>query len=848
MFYSTPTVARHRPKPLPVARMGLLVSLLLSSCSGETELSPTPALSPTPTPSPLLESPVLNELSCQDGDWVELYNPTQKMLSLTGFGLTDDPSLPERTYTFPPGATLAPGEFWVVEASSSGEAGLSFGLKCGEDTLTLLKPSGEVVEQQSIPALPEGATWGRLPDGTGAFAETAATQAAFNQRFEPPPPPLNVFDLSAVPTIDIGLSPEAVSSLYADPYTYVPGKFQFTHAGVASETLEVGVRLKSYVGSFQSLDGKAAFKISFNEQVSDQRWEGLKRLTLNNMVQDASMVHEAISYAAFRALGLPASRLGYAWVRVNGEDYGLYTNVETLDEISLPQWFSSTGHLYEGAYGADVYPGAEGSFEIDEGSEEDVSDLTALIEAANSDDAVWLRRMEQVADLDQLLLAWATELYLGHWDGYPTHNNYYLHADDAGFFSFLPWGTDQTLLDHRSFLGSEGYMFQRCLAIADCKARYYSAVQEVGTQLGALQLELLMDEVLNTITPYIKRDPRKPFTSDDVVYNQTLTREFLVIRPDEASSWLDCVLNNICEPCLPLELETGKYAVCTQERSWSEARAYCEQQGLSLVALASGLEERSVTDAAAQFGLSSVWIGANDLDEEGVWRWPDGSPLLYAHWGDGEPNNSGEEDCAELVYPGYWNDLPCSTSRAAVCEAPCTDSTDQDGDGFSRCTGDCNDAEPLQAPDQPEQCDDGIDQDCSGAPDDGPTCPLCTPLRVDDALYRICSVSIGFDEARATCEALNMQLAAPATDERYQALWSALASAWGGLDAWLGLTDLAEEGSWTWLNGEPIAYSRWASGQPDNAGEEDCGGTFYDGSWNDYPCWYPLGAICEEVR
>ena len=47
---------------------------------------------------------------------------------------------------------------------------------------------------------------------------------------------------------------------------------------------------------------------------------------------------------------MPASRTGYAYVRVNGSDYGVYLNVETLDDVSLPRWFASTGHLYEGTY------------------------------------------------------------------------------------------------------------------------------------------------------------------------------------------------------------------------------------------------------------------------------------------------------------------------------------------------------------------------------------------------------------------------------------------------------------------------------------------------------------------
>lgn len=72
------------------------------------------------------------------------------------------------------------------------------------------------------------------------------------------------------------------------------------------------------------------------------------------------------------------------------------------------------------------------------------------------------------------------------------------------------------------------------------------------------------------------------------------------------------------------------------------------------------------------------WMGASDADIEEDWKWvtgPEtGTPFWsgnettgvpvagrYNNWGEGEPNNAGDEDCAQFLSggSGKWNDLPC---------------------------------------------------------------------------------------------------------------------------------------------------------------------------------------------
>ena len=84
----------------------------------------------------------------------------------------------------------------------------------------------------------------------------------------------------------------------------------------------------------------------------ERRFQGLKRVTLNNMVQDCSYLHETLGYQFYRALNIRVPRTQYADLTINGEHYGTYLHVESVDRRFLARRFGSRkGMLYEALYG-----------------------------------------------------------------------------------------------------------------------------------------------------------------------------------------------------------------------------------------------------------------------------------------------------------------------------------------------------------------------------------------------------------------------------------------------------------------------------------------------------------------
>ena len=72
-----------------------------------------------------------------------------------------------------------------------------------------------------------------------------------------------------------------------------------------------------------------------------------------------------------------------------------------------------------------------------------------------------------------------------------------------------------------------------------------------------------------------------------------------------------------------------------------------------------------------------VWIGLNDIEDEGSFQWTDGSPVDYTNWAPGQPDNLADSDCVYLLPDGTWDDAQCEWSasgntpaKAYVCETP----------------------------------------------------------------------------------------------------------------------------------------------------------------------------------
>ena len=137
-----------------------------------------------------------------------------------------------------------------------------------------------------------------------------------------------------------------------------------------------------------------------------------------------------------------------------------------------------------------------------------------------------------------------------------------------------------------------------------------------------------------------------------------------------------------------------------------------------------------------------------------------------------------------------------------------------------------------------EACD-GRDNDCDGSVDEtgcGVLGTSCTAIQGGSSgrVYQYCPTRLSRPGAQAACEQMGYDLAGlgDATEEAR----IVPAVAMGGMQTWIGLSDVVVEGEYWWSDGTRPVYLNWAPGEPNNYVDEDCVRIRPSGLWDDYSC------------
>jgi spore coat protein CotH len=188
------------------------------------------------------------------------------------------------------------------------------------------------------------------------------------------------------------------------------------------------IRLKGNT-TYWDPEDKMQFQIGFHRNDDHGHFLGQRRLAFDAATANIHMLRDRLSLAIMRDMGIDAPCANNARLVVNGEYYGLFTNLEKLDEIFLERVFDDpTGDLWD-----------RHSWELktNEKSSND-SRLLALIEAET------IEELETYLDVEQALQVFAAEAIIPNGDGpWAGGLNFFLYDDPLrNKFVLLPWDLD----------------------------------------------------------------------------------------------------------------------------------------------------------------------------------------------------------------------------------------------------------------------------------------------------------------------------------------------------------------------------------------------------------------------
>ncbi len=149
------------------------------------------------------------------------------------------------------------------------------------------------------------------------------------------------FDQSIVHEIDVQISDSDLQDQREHPLEKTKYRVDVT---IDSEQIE-NVAFSTKGGSSLALPSSTGscrypFKLNFGKYEDDQTYYGLDKLNLSNLYDDPSGMRDWLAYRIMEETGVDAPLTSYVWLKINGEDMGLYLAVEDIDD----SWLKRTGH------------------------------------------------------------------------------------------------------------------------------------------------------------------------------------------------------------------------------------------------------------------------------------------------------------------------------------------------------------------------------------------------------------------------------------------------------------------------------------------------------------------------
>ena len=346
-----------------------------------------------------------------------------------------------------------------------------------------------------------------------------------------------------------------LSQNYQNNYPDVP--YTMASASIDGEVTDsVGIRQKGFASHFGSQGDKKSMKIDFNHFVDGKKYDGLKKINLNNGFGDPAIQRDKLCYNIMNKAGVDAPRTSYARIYLNDQYWGLYLLVEQVDRTFLKDNFgNSNGNLFKNVGNSELeWMGQDTSqyqqiFELKtDPNVEAWENFVELMDVLNNTgDGDFKEEISKIFDVDLYLKVLAVDVATGNWDSYIEHGrNFYMYQDSGSRkFNWIPWdynfalggtfgsdfggpgggGSDEgnpngnTLSEFPvDMSNSEKVLVNRLLAVPEYKERYYQGFcRLLDDNFTTERIFPLIEQYGDLVREDVLADPNYEWTAEQFV-------------------------------------------------------------------------------------------------------------------------------------------------------------------------------------------------------------------------------------------------------------------------------------------------------------------------------------------
>ncbi len=245
-------------------------------------------------------------------------------------------------------------------------------------------------------------------------------------------------NLTSIPVMELQIQPDDYSNLLSNKTTNLEVPCKVFYKG----TLYIGLIRPS--GSGSRYHDKWGYKISLN---NDSRIEGYNEFNLSSQTFDPTGVHTTIAIQLYKDAGLYIHNSSHIFLKINGQDIGLYPIIERVDRQFFEKRNLSVYELYKLSFEAmftfrelnnPIY-----NFDKEIPDDENFSSLYEFIHSLDTTAADRINeRIGKHLDIENYLKYHALTSLLRNYDAF-TNNFFLLKENHDSPFKIIPWDFDK---------------------------------------------------------------------------------------------------------------------------------------------------------------------------------------------------------------------------------------------------------------------------------------------------------------------------------------------------------------------------------------------------------------------